>query len=344
MVRQLHKDNHYVPQVYLKQWSVNGFIQTYRLLVPHDRVPPWKLHSLRGIAFHQHLYTYLAGGEETDEFERWLGSEFEHPAEAAIELAVTDRRMSSDHWKSLIRFAVAQDVRTPANLKAFLQRQKEILQPLLRETLEEVVSKLERRAAGEIVSFAQGMDSSELFPLRVSTKKASDGNAEIKAEAIVGRKMWLWSIRHLLTNTIAKISHRHWTIVQAPEGLSWPTTDNPVVKLNFFSASNYDFKAGWGSPRSDIFLPLGPRHLLHSTVGQRSWPRGTVLGAQEAGLIRKIIVEHADRYIFEKERSDIELVRPRLVSLVQYHEEQETWKNWHQQQSEVEFALPQRVR
>ena len=45
-MQQLHKDNHYVPQVYLRQWATKGTIPTYSLLVPHHRVPLWKHHSL----------------------------------------------------------------------------------------------------------------------------------------------------------------------------------------------------------------------------------------------------------------------------------------------------------
>ncbi|WP_417422339.1 DUF4238 domain-containing protein, partial [Halomonas sp.] len=116
---QFHKANHYVPQLYLKQWSTNRKISTYRLLVPHDNIPLWKHHSLRGIAFHQHLYTYVIGQEETDEFERWLGQEFEAPAEEAIRRAVNNERMKPEHWKNLIRFAVSQDVRKRATNHIF---------------------------------------------------------------------------------------------------------------------------------------------------------------------------------------------------------------------------------
>ena len=114
---QLRKNNHYVPQLYLKQWMTNGKIPTYRLLVPNEGVHLWKDHSLKGIAYHQHLYTYLVGQEETDEFERWLSNEFEAPAEEAIHLAINDERMSQEHWKKLIRFAVAQDVRGDVQLR-----------------------------------------------------------------------------------------------------------------------------------------------------------------------------------------------------------------------------------
>lgn len=37
-MQQLRKDNHYVPKLYLKQWADQGFIPTYRLLVPSENV------------------------------------------------------------------------------------------------------------------------------------------------------------------------------------------------------------------------------------------------------------------------------------------------------------------
>lgn len=66
----LRKDHHYVPKLYLKQWARDGTISAYGLLVPHERIPPWKRRSLKGIAYREHLYTQIVGGVESDEFER----------------------------------------------------------------------------------------------------------------------------------------------------------------------------------------------------------------------------------------------------------------------------------
>jgi Protein of unknown function (DUF4238) len=82
LAEDFHRDNHYVPQGYLKQWaSPQKRLWVYRILVSHPRVPVWKETSVRGVAYHQHLYTRLAAGRETDDFERWLDREFETPAE-----------------------------------------------------------------------------------------------------------------------------------------------------------------------------------------------------------------------------------------------------------------------
>jgi hypothetical protein len=65
------EQSHFVPKGYLKGWSADGKrVWMYRLLVSTDSVPAWMKRSIRGIAFHQHLYTRLAAGAETDEIEK----------------------------------------------------------------------------------------------------------------------------------------------------------------------------------------------------------------------------------------------------------------------------------
>src|SRR5512139_2993363 len=86
---QVTHDNHFVPQSYLKRWSVDEHrVWCYRILVPNTEMPEWESRSVRGIAFQRDLYTSLAGGQETDDFERWLEAEVETPAQEAIERAI----------------------------------------------------------------------------------------------------------------------------------------------------------------------------------------------------------------------------------------------------------------
>lgn len=333
------KNNHYVPQLYLKQWATNGKIPTYRLLVPNNEAPVWKDYSLRGIAFHQHLYTYLANQEETDEFERWLSQEFETPAEEAIRLAINDQRMSKEHWRRMSRFAIAQDVRTPANLRTFLVRHRDTMEKLMKETLETSIRDLEAATKAGVALPKFEPDPNNVFPLKISVTRNPEGDRGIEGRTVVGRRLWLWSARRLLTDTITEITNTHWTIVHAPAGMSWPTSDNPLIKLSYHNQKNYNFGGGWGVPKVDIIMPLSPKHLLHNCIGRRSWPRGTVLDRQTAQFLRKVIVEHADRYVFDKGKSDVQSLRPRIVSLAAYNQERATWQNWGKEQRRAEAEL-----
>lgn len=93
-MESIKKDNHYVPQAYLRQWMSDGKIQTYRLLVPHENCAPWKKHSPKSIAKHQHLYTYFSGSKDSDDIERWLDREFEGPAATPIAKVLNEARLT----------------------------------------------------------------------------------------------------------------------------------------------------------------------------------------------------------------------------------------------------------
>ena len=184
-MHQLRKDNHYVPKLYLKQWAHDGLISTYRLLVPNENVPLWKKQSLKGIAFHQHLYTYLAGQEETDEFERWLDSEFESPAEEAIRRVVQEDRMSPEHWRKLVRFAVALDVRTPARLRQFILHQNETLPALMDSTLRSSIQNLEAAVRRNEPIPCPTEESDALSIFKISIEEQEDGSGQARAQTIV---------------------------------------------------------------------------------------------------------------------------------------------------------------
>jgi len=79
------RDSHYVPQATLRRWSEDGqHVQAYRILVSHSEVPEWTLRSIRGLAYQRDLYTTFAGGQELDEFERWIAKEYEEPGFDAV--------------------------------------------------------------------------------------------------------------------------------------------------------------------------------------------------------------------------------------------------------------------
>lgn len=306
--------------------------QLHSLLVPHQRVPLWKRHSLRGIAFQQHLYTQLIAGEESDSLERWLDVEFEAPAKTALGRVAAELSLSVDDWHALIRFAFAQDVRTPARLRGFLRRQSQDLPELLKEIVHQSVERLQNE--GRAVS--SGMTRSADFPLKVWVEEQGDGTGTLKAETVVGRKLWHWSLRHLLISTVDKIPFKGWSILRPASGYTWPTSDNPLIRLNYTSHDRYDFNGGWAVPNGDVLLPLSPTHLLHRCAGHRPKPKGFRLDVPTTQRTIRIIVEHADRYVFAANEFDIGAIRGRTVSAQLHSEERAMWSRWHSEQVRLE--------
>ncbi|RMO78211.1 DUF4238 domain-containing protein [Pseudomonas syringae group genomosp. 3] len=337
----IKKDNHYVPQAYLRQWVSNGKILTYRLLVPHEKCGHWKPHSPKSIAKHQHLYTYFSGSKDSDEIERWLDRDFEQPASMSISKVVNETQLSVEDWNNLFRFAVAQSIRTPTGMKVFMKRQSETLEALLAESMEGSVAKVEAALTSGIkLEPAPAVDPYSKLPLKLRRVKNEDGSEGIKALVLNGRKFWIWHLEHLLKNTIHRMPVHRWTILHAPTGVTWPTTDNPFTRLGVGANGELSLEGGWGVQGTRLFLPLSPKHLLFTCVGHRPPPRGTTVSLSDAAFFRTMIINGASRYIFATDTRDIVEFRPRTVSRELFDAEAKLWSDWHVSQSEEEAQYP----
>lgn len=342
--KQFSRDNHYVPRSYLKRWEADdGRVWTYRILVSNSNVPKWKAYSTKGIAYHSHLYTRIVRGEETDDIERWLDSEYETPAEQVIEKILAQRKMSPKDWTTIIKYMASQDVRTPARLLESLKMQEKTMPDIMQSTLEKAVNELKTtKKEGRVVN-PKRLPNSELIPMRVSIQNDSKTKkTTIKVQTIIGRSAWLFSIKHLLGKTRsmnALLGHK-WTILKSPVGISWCTSDDPVIKLNFYTKDNYDFKGRWGSNGTEIIFPLSPRYLLYTKIGEKPPIRGTILTVEMANIFQKIILEHAHRFIYSAVKNSIvESIRPRTESKSIFDYEKDQWQSWHNKNVQIEKEL-----
>jgi hypothetical protein len=335
---QLHVKNHFVPETYLKRWANSeAKVFVYRTIVEHSNVPIWKAHSVSSIAYQKHLYTQLISGRESDEIETWLDREFESPAKRVLDEATSERRLKSDDWEMLIKLLAAQDVRTPARLFEHLQRGQKEMSETLQEVLNGLNDKLEKGGINKIKSSIK-TPSAESFPLKITTQfESGEDSGLLKAETYVGRSTWIHSIKHLLENT-RKILHTHkWSIVKPAKGYHWPTSDNPVVKLNYFSLGKYDLKGGWGVKKGNIFFPLGPEHAMFVQIGERTIQKNTRLPVDKTKELIKILVENAHRKIFcITENKELPILRKRVVDAKRLARETEEMHLWHQKNIEME--------
>jgi len=249
-----------------------------------------------------------------------------------------DARLTSTDWHHIVRFLAAQIVRTPASLVESLRRWRETLPRIVDASLRETVNKLEAaKRTGEEITWAT-MEGSEYFPSRISTEKVpGEEHGKLKADILVGRRLWLYEIQSALTSAALVLHDHRWTILKPPDDLRWFTSDDPVLCLNYYDASNYDFKGGWGKFGTEIFLPLSPQHLLYTKVGHRVAQRGSVVTRTEAELIRRCIAEHAHRFIFATAPDpEVPKLRPRTVDSDLFRHEREQWHRWHEEQSAAE--------
>lgn len=182
----------------------------------------------------------------------------------------------------------------------------------------------------------------EYFPGRVTTGIKS-GTAEgfMKAEMIAGRAYWLFSMRHVLTTTLEALLQHRWTILRPPLHMHWLTSDDPLVKLNFHSPTQYDFKGGWGTQGTEIFLPLDPRHMLFTKVGERRlWDRNHRVPEHLALGFQRFTIEHAHRLVFSIDDDPlVAQIKHRRVDPAACNLEREHWKKWATEQGDAERSL-----
>jgi hypothetical protein len=338
----LHRDNHYVPKVYLKRFaSTPGKVFTYPILVSDARIPLWKELPVSRVAHRMHLYTRIAAGRETDEIERWMDSEFESPADDALRKGTSDAQMTTADWDGLVRFLAAQDVRTPVRLLEHLQRWQKTMPSLLEDTMHEAVRRLEEaRRAGTPLPHYKPADA-DYLPVRV-TKQIQPGQAfgTLKAEVVVGRSSWLFGVRRALSSTLKVLTQQRWSILKPHGDLTWFTSDDPVIRLNWYGKGNYDFKGGWGNPGTEILFPLGPHHLMYAKVGEKPPRRGEVMSRADTEGMRRMIAEHAHRTIIAAAPDpEAPILRPRTVDRDAVRGEAEQWRKWHAEQSAAEREM-----
>jgi hypothetical protein len=218
------------------------------------------------------------------------------------------------------------------------------LPELMQGSLSASVAQLENMTTPERAALPKKGPPRDDLPFRVTVERRDDEpGGWLKAETFSGRALWLWSIQQILTNSSlafrALQSHR-WTILKPPAGESWFTSDDPVLKVNFNSLTDYAFGGGWGSIGTDLMLPLGPQHLLFTQVGKAVPPRGTRMDSGKAAVVRRLVAEHAHRYVFSSAPDPfVERTRPRVVDAAELQREAAEWHRWHAEQSAGERKL-----
>lgn len=341
-MKQTHVKNHFVPEVYLKNWvNTKGKLEAYKLLVPHENVKLWKSHSPSAIGWQRHLYTRMIAGEENDEFEDWFSSEYEAPAESAIKKAINDQKLTPKDWDILIRFLAAQDVRTPNSLLNYLKTEDKVIGDVLKKNLEDTAKKMMSDNFQEYLISNEEQNINDELPLKLSFyHDHKEKTVRIKAKTYTGRKSWLFLIKGVLNNHIDSLTNQRWTIVKPAKDYNFFTSDNPVVKFNYRKPGDYDLDGTWINKKANIIFPLSPCHAMLTEIGSKNTlMRGTRLSSYHTNEVREFIANNAHRYIFSQNIDyNIVKLRSRTVDIEHYLNEKSQIETWHEKNKELELA------
>ena len=340
----ISRDNHYLPQMYLKQWAQDGRIQEYRLIVSHASVPNWKRRTIKSAAVQKNLYLRMEDDIELDDIEHWFDQNFEEPAAKALNKVCTGIELSNKETHLLLNFVIAQWVRTPA-FHQVAMRQGQTIAP---SVLENIAKEAEDLSPQDIVGhLPKSPLDSTLIPISIKNTgvKSDSSHTLLEISTIVGKGFWLAVMKYYLNPDSAVYQYLHklkWSIVSAPAGCFWPTSDNPFVVTRVSKSGSLSLvnpELGIGHKKTVLLFPISPQKVLLGTRF-RKYKRRFEADNAMAQNIKRCFVENAFLYIYcRDEDSQICQMRPRIIDTKQYQKTKESYDNWYDNYKDIEAPL-----
>lgn len=351
MPNEVKRKNHYAAEHYLARFAAaDGRVFRYNLLVPHSSYPEWKPTSLRSTASQENLYVRATVDDDTDELERWIERDIETPGNEAIARALSSNLPDSVDWEAIGKYALLQDLRTPARfIELFPRLEQNIEQtmfqkrdqsedhPRIKKVGNPVAATKDEKVARSVGHSFHGANVHREFPIRVETFFNDEGKGFVYTEILNGRSLWHFTLRNALTELAHKLKELNWSIVRAADGVVWPTSDDPLIRIQGFNGTNPVFGGGYHQPGVQILLPLTPTRLLYARFGVRALPFNAQLNYVSSFTVREWIVAHAHRSIFSYREEPH--IGGRVVNPEQVEQERQFWSQWHSSQSANEKEL-----
>lgn len=338
----LARENHYTPRSYMERFSPDARrnVWAYQLLVPNKNVPLWRLRSTQGIAVQRDLYTSVAEGNHSARVEHWFNREVENPAIPILNRLEQRVPLKERERQILARYLAALDVRTPVGYSEFTARMSSALTPVLENIAEGAIDALK----AEKVEY--NVQSREQVPLhthsvdvRIRSDATDPDKGLIEIRAIIGRELWLNMVEDSVNNISRLLEVHDWVVLEPYPGWRWFTSDQPVMRLQYFAHDQHDFLGGWGQPGTEVILPLSPTRLLYAQVGRQA-RTSRVCSIEQTYLFQRLIAENAYRWVIGSQPAGrVAWLRPCTVDRDRYTAEEQAWSSFHDEQTKAHREL-----
>lgn len=314
------RDNHYVPQAYLRQWSNNGnTIWTYDTIVWDKRQRVWVSKGVKSVAHWLDFYTQVCeDGTIDDSIEVLFGDSYELKASNILKKVRENESLTSEDMSALVDFAILQMIRTPA---AYLNNRTAMELAFFSAASKTANKFLELERDPNFNENASALvkallPNSPPFPQWEFSITLDECTGDYTYSMPMGRRNYLASMGYIFNGKIGKrIRSYRWNVIEMPEGTMLPTCDNPFVRADLRSLDRSK-EVHHDLPQcTNCFMPLTPKHLLCAD-SDADRPIAVRLAEDDEllELVNELIVLNAYRYVYDCKRSSwIEKLRPRRV-------------------------------
>lgn len=338
--KQLTHHNHYVPKFYLRRWSSNGNrIWDYRVIVASEHERHWITTSLKNAATWDDLYTQHTDGMDNDAIEDHLCKEYEIPAATILRKLDCEHSLSASELTILADFWFIQHLRTPAYLRKNANEFEGIFEPVAKRTIESVNKQLmgdDRR----VITNRSSLEIAESpFPPQPIEVELDRDSHEVTVRTTVGRNGYLAAVGSLLNGPVRDyLRNCSWSIIRAPNGSHFYTSDNPAVAFGLRSDGSVTTDGlGLGQHGVNLVLPLDTDRVLFTQVGSLSLGYPSTFTKTQVGYINEAICKSAFRHIYSKEKDDsVRRIRPRVVDANLVNDEKDFRNCWNTDQAALE--------
>lgn len=328
----MRRNNHYNSQMYLKEWECEkNKAMVYELLVSNEKVPLWRKVSIENLCSIDSLFVRLKNKEETDDIEQWFNEKYETPAMKPLNKARRGEKLTHDDIDKIVDFIACEIVRAPAFIERILKIGKSEGKKILESELTNI-KKMKKEYISRNYSKNKKEYNNEMFPTKITmfNNNTKGEKISLKAETIIGKQFYLWIMKWLLENT-AEVLHKHkWRIITVHENVKLPTSDDPVICLNYNNENDYNFGGGWGRENGNILFPISSNKIIYTQIGSENITDLNV-DYKTSRLFKKMIIEHAHMQIISSyEDVEVQNIRKRVVDCEEFKKEKEKWKKFQE--------------
>ena len=322
----LSRNNHYVSQMYLNTWARNHKVEVYDLIVPNEHYPTWNKKNVKNICSYNSMFVRLENEKEIDDIEKWFADQYETPVKESLTKAITGKTLTKEDWEKLINFMTCHLLRSPAFLQKLLDVAKNtkinIGKEITKEQLEENIKANETKS---------------LFPIKITDLgKTDQKNHLLQVETIIGKQYYLWSIKNHLEKYSKIFQKNSWGIIEVDKDVILPTSDNPVISLNYRSENDYSLDGVWNQKNTNILFPISSNRIIYCQVGNKV-PPILKCNKEKSEFLKKIICENAYRKIISIEKDqEIPKLNPRIVDKERFLQEKDMWNHFQKEYLEKE--------
>ena len=316
--------------MYLHNWGTENKVFVHRFLVPHEAFPNWQRCAIRTTAYIDNLYVRIEDGEEYDDFEIDFNSQFETPTKPILDIVRNDQKMTPEYWRILCDYITSQYVRTPS----FYHYVSDWGKKVVPESIDSILETFTKRPKTNSPSSSQAFDGGELLPLELSIIKQPNDTSHsyLGVKTVIGKNLWLYTIKHVLSSdSPVKQAFRSmkWSIITAPESVTWPTCDAPVVIAAIDRERHLFVSDGFGNRDRVIIFPISPSKVLWGAHKRDNRWR-FVADRDLAEQIKRVIVNNALMYVYSScDDSEITAMRGRIIDKAGFQKFQNQYFRWY---------------